>query len=80
MAWVSSEDKDFPVTIDGSNLVLNRMRLAAFLGKFAEDQDVADLLSLDAIAAASGIPLTSTGLSEYGLGLATRPFRVLATT
>ena len=76
MAWVSSEDKDFPVTIDGSNLVLNRMRLAAFLGKFSEDQDVADLLSLDAIAAASGIPLTSTGLSEYGLGLATRPFRV----
>jgi SAM-dependent methyltransferase len=76
MATVSAEDEVLPSAIDGANLVLNRLRLAAFLAEFAEDRDVGDLLALDVMGAAAGIPLSSTGLAEDTPGLATRPFRI----
>jgi len=75
-AEASAEDEGFPSTLDGVNLVLNRMRLAAFLAKFADDKDVRDFLTLDVMGAAVGIPLSSTGVATDGPGLATRPFRI----
>jgi ubiquinone/menaquinone biosynthesis C-methylase UbiE len=51
------------------------MRLAAFIAGFADDKDVRDFLTLDAMAVAAGIPLSSTGVAADGPGLATRPFR-----
>jgi SAM-dependent methyltransferase len=76
MAWASAEDEGLPSSIDGVNLVLNRARLAAFLTEFADDRDVGDLLTLDVMGAAAGIPLSSTGLAEDMPSLALRPFRL----
>jgi SAM-dependent methyltransferase len=76
IAEVTAGDEGFPPALDGVNLVLNRMRLAAFLAEFAEDKDVRDFLTLDAMAAAAGIPLSSTGVAADGHSLAIRPFRI----
>jgi len=76
MAWVSDDDAALPSETDGINVVLNRVRLAAFLSRFAEDKDVRDLLALDVLGAAIGLPLSSTGTPESVPGLALRPFRI----
>src|ERR1039458_4399730 len=76
MAWVSDHDVDLPSVVEGINVVLNRVRLAAFLTDFAEDRDVRDLLALDALGAASGLPLSSTGEPESIPLLTLRPFRI----
>lgn len=76
MAWVSDDDAALPSETDGINVVLNRVRLAAFLCRFAEDKDVRDLLALDVLGAAIGLPLSSTGAPESAPDLALRPFRI----
>lgn len=76
MAEVSAEDERLPDDIDKLNLVLNRARLAAFLGEFAADKDVRDLLTLDVLGTAAGVPFTSTGVVEPAAALALRPFRI----
>ena len=76
MAWVSDDDQHLPSALDGVNLVLNRMRLAAFLAGFAEDRNVRDLLALDVLGTAADLPLSSTGLPETLPSLAMRPFRI----
>lgn len=76
MSWMSDEDAGLPAAIDGVNLVLNRARLAAFLARFAEDKDVRDLLALDVLGMAAGLPLSSTGLEESEPTMAARPFRL----
>jgi len=76
IAEVSDGDARQPAEIDGINLVLNRVRLARFLAEFADDQDVQNLLALDALSSAAGLPLTCTGLAEDWPGLALRPFRL----
>ena len=76
MAWVSDDDGALPSETDGINVVLNRIRLAKFLVCFAEDKDVRDLLALDVLGSAVGLPLSSTGLLEDSAVLATRPFRL----
>ena len=76
MAWVSDHDVALPSVVEGVNVVLNRVRLAAFLTDFAEDRDVRDLLALDALGAASGLPLSSTGEPESIPLLTLRPFRI----
>ena len=76
MAWVSDDDGALPSETDGINVVLNRIRLARFLVCFAEDKDVRDLLALDVLGSAVGLPLSSTGLLEDSAVLATRPFRL----
>lgn len=78
-AWpteVTDEDKSQPSEIDGINLPLNRARLARFLTEFADDRDVADLLTLDVVGTAAGLPLTSTGEAEALPSLVLRPFRL----
>ena len=62
--------------IDGINLPLNRARLAGFLSEFADDRDIADLLTLDVIGATAGLPVSSTGLAESLPSLVLRPFRL----
>jgi 2-polyprenyl-3-methyl-5-hydroxy-6-metoxy-1,4-benzoquinol methylase len=76
MAWVSGEDERLPSAIDGGNLALNRMRLATFLARFADDKDVRDLLALDVLGTVAGLPLSSTGLEETIPSLTIRPFRL----
>ena len=76
LASITDGDEHLPSSLDGVNLVLNRARLAAFLAQFAEDKDIRDFLALDMMAAAAGVPLTSTGLDEGRPGLALRPFRI----
>jgi hypothetical protein len=76
MAEVSAEDELLPDDIDKLNLVLNRARLAAFLSEFAADKDVRDLLTLDVLGTAAGVPFTSTGVVEPAAALALRPFRI----
>jgi SAM-dependent methyltransferase len=76
IAGVSAGDESLPSEIDGINLVLNRMRLARFLAEFADDQDVQNLLGLDALSSVAGLPLSSTGLAEALPSLAMRPFRL----
>src|SRR5205085_4483941 len=76
MAWADGADAGLPSVTDGINLVLNRLRLAAFLARFAEDKDVRDLLALDALGATIGLPLSSTGAVESVPSLALRPFRI----
>jgi SAM-dependent methyltransferase len=76
LAWLSEDDRDLPLSLDGVNLVLNRARLAAFLSEFAEDKDVRDFLALDLLGTTAGLPLSSTGLAEEAPGLASRPFRL----
>ena len=76
LAWLSEDDRDFPVSLDAVNLVLNRARLAAFLSEFAEDKDVRDFLALDLLGTIAGLPLSSTGLAETAPSLASRPFRL----
>jgi hypothetical protein len=76
MAWVSEGDESLAPTIDGINLVLNRMRMATFLAEFADDTDVRDLLTLDVLGTMAGLPLSSTGAQETTPTLAMRPFRI----
>ncbi len=76
MAWVSEDDVSLPSAAEGINVVLNRVRLAAFLSDFAEDRDVRDLLALDILGAAIGLPLSSTGAPGSIPALALRPFRI----
>jgi len=76
MAGVSEGDECLPAEIDRPNLVLNRARLATFLAQFAADKDVRDLLTLDVLATAAGVPFTSTGVVEPAAALALRPFRI----
>jgi SAM-dependent methyltransferase len=76
LAWLSADDECLPSTLADANVVLNRMRLATFLAEFADDKDVGDLLWLDAVGNAAGLPLTSTGLEQDTNALATRPFRI----
>lgn len=71
-----SDDEGQPSEIDGINLPLNRARLARFLTVFANDQDLADLLTLDVLGTAAGLPLSSTGLAESLPSLVLRPFRL----
>jgi SAM-dependent methyltransferase len=73
---VTDEDKSQPSEIDAINLPLNRARLARFLTEFAGDRDVADLLTLDVVGTAAGLPLTSTGEAEALPSLVLRPFRL----
>jgi SAM-dependent methyltransferase len=73
---MSDTDEHLPSGIDAINLVMNRARLAAFLARFAEDKDMRDLLALDVLGSASGLPLSSTGISETRPGLILRPFRI----
>src|SRR4051812_6288378 len=75
-AQVSNEDLHLPSTIDGINLVMNRMRLAVWLSQFAQDRHVRDFLTLDVMASTAGLPLSSTGLAESIPSLAVRPFRL----
>ncbi|HEX4229459.1 MAG TPA: class I SAM-dependent methyltransferase [Bryobacteraceae bacterium] len=74
-SW-SPGDEDLPVGLDGINVVLNRARLANFLGQFAEDKDVRDLLVLDLVANAAGFSISSTGVAEAEPTLPFRPFRL----
>ena len=76
MAWISTGDEHIPSEIEGVNLVLNRRRLAEFLTRFAEDRDVWDLLALDVLGVAAGLPLSSTGAEETTPNLTIRPFRL----
>jgi len=76
MAGVSNGDERQPSELDGINLPLNRARLAKFLTEFADDQDVADLLTLDAQGSTAGMPFSSTGLAESLPSLVLRPFRL----
>ncbi len=76
MAWVSEGEDGLTPTIDGINLVLNRMRMATFLAEFADDKDVRDLLTLDVLGTMAGLPLSSTGAQETTPSLAMRPFRI----
>jgi SAM-dependent methyltransferase len=76
LAGVSAGDDRQPSALDGINLALNRLRLAGFLSEFADDQDVQNLLALDALSSAAGLPLSSTGRTEAVLSLAQRPFRL----
>ena len=76
MAEVSESDESLPSAINGVNLVLNRVRLANFLASFADDNDIHDFLTLDVMAAAAELPLSSTGLTGSGARLAARPFRI----
>ena len=76
MAGVSDGDESLPSELHGINLPLNRARLAKFLVEFADDQDVADLLTLDVQGSTAGMPFTSTGLAESLPSLVLRPFRL----
>src|SRR5438034_5411147 len=76
LAGFSDDDRHLPFTLDGVNVVLNRARLAAFLVQFARDRDVRDFLTLDLVGTTAGLPLSSTGLTEAGPNLPTRPFRI----
>ncbi len=76
MAGVCGGDECLPAEIDNLNLVLNRARLAAFLARFAADKDVRDLLTLDVLGTAAGVPFTSTGVVEPAAALVLRPFRI----
>jgi 2-polyprenyl-3-methyl-5-hydroxy-6-metoxy-1,4-benzoquinol methylase len=76
MAWVSEGDEGLAPTIDGINLVLNRMRMATFLAEFIDDTDVRDLLTLDVLGTMAGLPISSTGAQETTPSLAMRPFRI----
>jgi 2-polyprenyl-3-methyl-5-hydroxy-6-metoxy-1,4-benzoquinol methylase len=76
MALVTASDERLPSQLQGINLALNRPRLATFLAQFAEDKDVRDLLALDLIGSAAGLPLSSTGLIETKPTLVLRPFRL----
>jgi len=76
LAGVSAGDEGQPSELDGLNLALNRMRLARFLSEFGDDQDVQNLLALDALSSAAGLPLSSTGRAEAVPSLPLRPFRL----
>jgi SAM-dependent methyltransferase len=76
MAYSVPGDEAFPADLEGINIVLNRARLASFLGEFAEDKDVRDLLALDLIAQNAGFSLSSTGVAEPEATLLLRPFRL----
>ena len=76
MAGVVAGDEQLASDLDGFNLVLNRMRLATFLSRFADDKNVQDFLLLDVIAASMGLPVTSTGIREEIPSLALRSFRL----
>ena len=76
MAWVSDDDADLEAALGDVNLVLNRVRLAAFLSSFAQDRDVKDMLALDLLGAAMGLPLSSTGAAGVTEALTIRPFRI----
>jgi 2-polyprenyl-3-methyl-5-hydroxy-6-metoxy-1,4-benzoquinol methylase len=76
IARVSNADALQPPEIDRINLPLNRVRLARFLTEFADDQDVADLLTFDVLCATAGLPINSTGLAEVLPSLVLRPFRL----
>jgi ubiquinone/menaquinone biosynthesis C-methylase UbiE len=76
MVGISESDECQPTGMEGVNVVLNRARLAEYLSVFMDDRDVHDLLILDAVADAAGLPLTSTGLAERRAGLCLRPFRI----
>src|SRR5262249_29876869 len=76
LAWIFEGDEPQPRQIDGVNTVLNRARLADYLTRFGEDRDVRDLLILDVLANAAGLPITSTGLAEDKPSLSLRPFRI----
>ena len=76
LALATDSDRNLPAAMDGINVVLNRNRLATFLLKFARDRDVRDLLTLDILGAAAGLPLSSTGMAEGTPNLVSRPFRL----
>jgi SAM-dependent methyltransferase len=73
---INEADGSQPVGMDGINVVLNRARLAQYITLFSDDRDIRDLLTLDDLADATGLPLTSTGLAEEAPGLWLRPFRL----
>lgn len=74
-SW-SPGDEALPADLEGINVVLNRARLASFLGEFAEDKDVRDLLVLDLVANAAGFSVSSTGVAEAEPTLPFRAFRL----
>jgi len=76
MAEVSHGDENQPSELHGINLPLNRARLARFLTEFADDRDVADLVTLDVQGSTAGMPFSSTGLAESMPSLVLRPFRL----
>ena len=76
LAWVCEDDEALPPTMDGINVVLNRARLASYLAEFGHDRDIRDLLVLDVLATAAGLPFSSTGLLDGLPTLALRPFRI----
>ena len=75
-AGITDHDRGLDARIDGINMALNRARLATFLEEFAEDCDVRDLLALDVLGFASGLPLSSTGAADNAPLLVERPFRL----
>jgi ubiquinone/menaquinone biosynthesis C-methylase UbiE len=76
LALATDTDRNLPSAMDGINLVLNRSRLATFLQRFARDRDVRDLLTLDILGTAAGLPLSSTGMPQGTPNLVSRPFRL----